>query len=436
MRDDQGAFFTQGAIHVVLQEWLSEHQYPLVIYPRDHGKSNQIFPRVLWELGRNPTLRVKIVCQNDEKAQDRLNFLRRHIETNQYLKRIFPQFVPSGYSWSKHALSIKSRTIHIDNTIESYGVLSSATGGRADLLVFDDITDERNSLFSAARRKEVIEAVDNKWLNLVHPQRSRVWWIGTPWHFDDALMRKAQNPDRFQLLRTAIPSDLTPIWPERWDRDALEAKRSEIGTIAFTRGYHCLPISTEEQVFNPEWMRYWYRKDLPEQAQVFVGVDPAFAENAKADDTAIVVVAMADNRYFVLERYRRKGLQLNRLLETLSHINEHYAHWGGIARVGIETVQAQKLIARHVRLNTRFAVKEIATRTNKHARLSILATHFENGRVLLRGNGSNAVHESQRDLYDQLITFPSADHDDLCDGLDFAVQAGQTSKVSFRGWIR
>jgi phage terminase large subunit-like protein len=64
--------------------------------------------------------------------------------------------------------------------------------------------------------------------------------------------------------------------------------------------------------------------------------------------------------------------------------------------------------------------------------MAVLAVHFENGRVLLRANGGSMPHRSQQDLYDQLIQFPAAPHDDLCDALDFAVQAAQQSNVQLR----
>ena len=33
--------------------------------PRDDGKTTRVCPRVLWEPGRDPNLRVKIVCASE-----------------------------------------------------------------------------------------------------------------------------------------------------------------------------------------------------------------------------------------------------------------------------------------------------------------------------------------------------------------------------------
>ena len=47
------------AIHRELQAFLSEHGRALIELPRDHGKSTQVCARLVWELGRNPALRIK-----------------------------------------------------------------------------------------------------------------------------------------------------------------------------------------------------------------------------------------------------------------------------------------------------------------------------------------------------------------------------------------
>ena len=77
-------------VHRDLQNHLSAHRLALVELPRDHGKTTQVCLRVLWELGRDPNLRIKIVCASESIAIDRSRFLRRSIEQNPRLRRVFP----------------------------------------------------------------------------------------------------------------------------------------------------------------------------------------------------------------------------------------------------------------------------------------------------------------------------------------------------------
>ena len=86
-------------VHRDLQNHLSAHRLALVELPRDHGKTTQVCLRVLWELGRTPNLRIKIVCASEAIAVDRSRFLRRSIEQNRRLCRVFPHLRKSQ-PWS------------------------------------------------------------------------------------------------------------------------------------------------------------------------------------------------------------------------------------------------------------------------------------------------------------------------------------------------
>ena len=93
------------AIHTQLQNHLSAHRLALVELPRDHGKTTQVCLRVLWELGRDPNLRIKIVCASEAIAIDRSRFLRRSIEQNRRLARVFPHLRKSQ-PWSAPSFAV------------------------------------------------------------------------------------------------------------------------------------------------------------------------------------------------------------------------------------------------------------------------------------------------------------------------------------------
>src|SRR5262245_60366894 len=106
LRDAAGTPMTSAAaVHRRLQQFLTDHPRALVELPRDHGKSTQVCARVVWELGRNPSLRVKIVCATDEVAVERSRFIRKLITGGDYLRMIFPHLVPAR-PWSAEAFSV------------------------------------------------------------------------------------------------------------------------------------------------------------------------------------------------------------------------------------------------------------------------------------------------------------------------------------------
>ena len=94
-----GVVDPMAEVHTDLQNHLSAHRLALVELPRDHGKTTQVCLRVLWELGRAPNLRIKIVCASEAIAVDRSRFLRRSIEQNRRLGRVFPHLRKSQ-PWS------------------------------------------------------------------------------------------------------------------------------------------------------------------------------------------------------------------------------------------------------------------------------------------------------------------------------------------------
>ena len=68
LMDPVGPPDPMAEVHRDLQNHLSAHRLALVELPRDHGKTTQVCLRVLWELGRAPNLRIKIVCASEAIA--------------------------------------------------------------------------------------------------------------------------------------------------------------------------------------------------------------------------------------------------------------------------------------------------------------------------------------------------------------------------------
>jgi predicted phage terminase large subunit-like protein len=71
------------------------------------------------------------------------------------------------------------------------------------------------------------------------------------------------------------------------------------------------------------------------------------------------------------------------------------------------------LLVRHARYGPR--VKGIVQSTDKAARVAAFSVSVENGSVLLKGDAAGAAAAGQQQLYDEMITFPFGEHDDLLD---------------------
>src|SRR5262245_15386012 len=279
--DPDGRPLVQSLVHREIQRFLSAHSNAIVELPRDHGKTVQVCARVVWELGRNPALRIKIVCATERIAEERGRFLRRAIADNPRVREVFPRLRP-GAPWAETCFSVERPAEGIGPSVTTLGVGAALTGTRADLLVCDDIVDVR-SLTSAAERARVKAFFRDNLMNLLEPD-GRCWCLFTPWHASD-LNAELKHGGAFALFRRAVGRDMRPVWPERWSRRRLMERQMEIGAASFARAYRLVPLNEEVMTIRPQWVRFWC--DEEPATRTVLAVDPAVSTKPSADASAL-----------------------------------------------------------------------------------------------------------------------------------------------------
>jgi phage terminase large subunit-like protein len=403
--DPEGEPLRQGDIHRDLQAFLTTHRRALVELPRDHGKSTQVCARVIWELGRDPSLRIKIVCGSDALAAERGRFVRQALVTNRAIRLVFPNLKPSS-PWSDTRFTVHRPANVIGPSVTAIGVGSTSTGSRADLLICDDIVDVK-SLASRAERVRIKNHFRENLMNLLEPD-GRFWGLCTPWHRDD-LNAELKKNKAFPLFRRSINDDLDSIWPERWPREALAARLGEIGAVPFARAYRLIPITDDTVSIPANWLRFWETKVAADQT--ILAIDPAVSTNDKADRSALVVLAKCGNQIRCLDAkaYRVTTLQL------ISQIQAMDSLWNPSV-ILFESNGAFQGIADIMIRQESFGprVKPIKQTSDKGSRVAAFSVPVENGRFLLKGN-DKGVDPSQYELMNEITTFPQGDHDDLVD---------------------
>ena len=326
-----GSWIPQGSLHVKWQNALTTGgKRVLMICPRDHAKTSQVaIGRVLWELGNNPDLRIKIVCQSDDTAVKRLSAIIDHIDRNPRLREVFPDLLPSDKgTWSKTKVYVKRNMILPDPSIEAVGILSTATGGRGDLLIFDDPVDFRNAIQQPALREVVKAAYRDVWVNLIEPE-GRIVLIGTPWHKDD-LLHHIMTDKTYTKIIDRIDDKFTPIWPEKWNTEALVNRYNEIGHRAFGRAFRMEALTDEETLFEEKILKRCEDKDFqygglpigvkPHKVQYFMGVDLGGARTTGGSYTVIFTGALVDGKRLPINitRGRFKSPEFSRIFYDLT----------------------------------------------------------------------------------------------------------------------
>lgn len=295
--DKDGYAWKQADFH---KEWNSlippadEKQHLILIEaPREHAKTTQLpIARSIWELGRDPNLRIKIVTGEDELGVDILNEIAQNLEHNEKIHEVFPHLKPDKtQGWTKHKIYVERPVIQKDASVHVASILSSGVGGRGDLIFFDDIVNQRNAVFQPALRPVVKETFRNVWMNLLVPNGRAVYTF-TPWHADDN-SQDLKKERAWKLWSKPAIIDGEPLWQEKWSLFTLEQRRIAIGERAFARQFMLIPLSAEETTFSKEVVDTCIRYDLtlgslyPKEWSRYVGIDLASSLGKKASYTVI-----------------------------------------------------------------------------------------------------------------------------------------------------
>jgi hypothetical protein len=253
MRDEfNGNPVEQAPCHVAWHRALDEHRRVVLFAHIESGKTNQFsIGRTLWELGRNRNLRVALVSNTYHQAEKNVRAVAEYIERSEMLHGIFPELLPSE-PWTNAYFNVQGDTIKRDPSVQAVGVHGNILGARLDWVILDDILDYENTLTSRQRQ----DLWD--WYLATFAGRltahARVMCIGTAWHPDDIMHRWEREPAWFCMRSPVVDASGASTWPQRWPKDRIDAKRSELGPLEFARQMLCKARDDSESRFRQEWI--------------------------------------------------------------------------------------------------------------------------------------------------------------------------------------
>jgi predicted phage terminase large subunit-like protein len=310
------------------------------------------------------------------------------------------------------------------------------------------------SLHSPAERERVADYFTNNLMNLLEPD-GRFWGIFTPWHRDDLNARLKRNA-AYALFSQAVGADFEPVWPERWPAERLRARKNEIGMASFSRGYRLQPVSEEDTLIRTGWVKFW--TEPAEYEQIVLSVDPAVSTAEKADRSALVVLGKIASRKSEIQNTKlemktaeRPSASVHPDVIQTSPVSDFEFRVSSLPESQIRVLAARAarlsapelvalidefdrvyrpavilfesnaafrglkdLLARQERFGPK--LKGVTQTTDKWARIAAFSVAVENGAFRLRGNETGeGVEESQRELFEEMVSFPYHDHDDLVD---------------------
>ena len=163
------ADFHQKWIQSILQA-IDEGGEQMILSPPRHGKTDLLTHFAVWQICRNPNVRIMWVGGNEEIAKNAVGAVVDHLEHNEKLIEDFcgpgQTFKPknrSGKSWTSGQFTIDTRTV---TGIKSPTMVAVGKGGKilsrdCDLIIADDIEDHGTTIQPSAR------------------EQTRQWWTTT-----------------------------------------------------------------------------------------------------------------------------------------------------------------------------------------------------------------------------------------------------------------
>lgn len=141
---------------------------------RGLGKSWITSAFVLWRLYRDPDERILVVSANEYKATEFATFTRRLIEEIELLQFLRPR---DSQRDSVLAFDVGPSAAHQAPSVRAVGIGGQLAGGRASLIVADDVEVPKNSL-TEIQREKLAEQI--KEFDAVLMPDGEVVYLGTP----------------------------------------------------------------------------------------------------------------------------------------------------------------------------------------------------------------------------------------------------------------
>lgn len=231
-KDHLGHPVHQATIHRVMhlhfEHCWAAGVFPAILAPFDHGKTVQlVVNRVAFELGHDVGLRCKIVSNTDQRAIERAMGVKQILFSPAY-RLAFPHVrlvspeqsrkLGRAAKVTQHAIYLNRPGHAIDPSVHAVGVTTSGTGGRADLLLFDDVVDQNNAIDKPELRVKIIRQFEDVWIQRLEPG-GRAGFVGTAWHQADLTHTLMDRPG-WCLLSIAVSEDFERLDMQVWNPPA------------------------------------------------------------------------------------------------------------------------------------------------------------------------------------------------------------------------
>lgn len=423
-------------LHANIIHNVSDNQASMDLAPRGHGKStigdvDFCITKVL----RNPDIRIMIGSKTQTQASAFLKEIRTHFEQNVNLIRIFGDWKKSRDNvWNDKEFTVNRRTvIKKEATVSALGASGAVVSKHFDIIIGDDLVGFENAR-TEAQRKVLKEWFYSSLYPTLEPD-GEIHILGTrysPMDLYEDLIKSKNYKVNVQQAITVKDGQEYSLWESKFSLEKLRSIREEAGLIIFNMQYQNNTELAKGKIFKYKYFKHFEEYDIDYDlnrvrvkvldsqgvpywipVRIYMGADLAISEDETSNNDYFVltVIGVDKNKNVYVLDYLKERLTFNAQLNAILDYGKN--KFPMVERIGVETVQYQKSLAQEIRRLSLLPVVNIQTSKDKVTRAMRRSALFENGKVWFR--------IGMDDLEECLLLFPEVDHDDLFDGLDFAL---------------
>jgi len=394
----------------------------IIEMPPRHGKSETTsvkFPA--WYLGRHPQRRI-ITASHTATLAARFSMRARN-DFAQYAPEVFglqvnPE-VSAMYRWD--VLDPDAEPGTPPGGMIAAGIGGPITGHGADLAIIDDPHKGAEDANSQVQRDAVWD-----WFRYVLRTRlmpdAAIILVLTRWHEDDLagrlIAQAAADPEADQWTILRLPAlaedDDDPLgrehgkalWPERYDKRALEAIKATVGSYVWAALYQQRPAPAEGGVFKRDWWRF-YRQPPTRFDELIQSWDMAFKDTKTSNYVVGQIWGRSGADKYLLDQVRAR-LDFPGTIQAVRSLS---AKWPKArAKLVEDRANGPAVIATLKREVSGLIAVE--PQGSKEARAAAVSPEVEAGNVYLP---DPAIAPWIHDYIEELAAFPTGQYDDQVD---------------------
>ena len=366
---------------------------------------------------------VMFTSASQSHAVRSLDWLKRQVLFNRLWAETFQ--LQKGEKWTEDECEIIHGVDGYPIRVVAVGMTGQIRGlniddHRPDLIVCDDPQSEESAntpeqrqklegLFFGSLAKTLASAEENPHAKMVLLQ--------TPLHREDLISQAAKDPQWVSSTYGCFDENGESRWPALFPTETLRAERE--AHIArhqlplWLREMECKLVDAESAAFRSDWLQYYDM--VPDDLQVFFGIDPASSDAKDADFQVISVIGVRKSETYLLEYVAKQGQNPEEFMMEFFRL---VVKWKPMSVV-VETVAYQKTLAYYLKkeMLRRGIFVPISEYKDRRSKFTRIVQAFS-GRASM---GQFFLRRSMREFIEQFVDYPEVSHDDILDATAMAM---------------